>query len=180
MTSLQHKLSNATDTTEVYVCGQLARTGFDVFVQDHGMLDSTSTLSQANANSFVAHDFWVELTETVAGLRSVLDDPEIGDGLGDGPDEIDSASPVSFATGDSSSSSQAPASADSHMILFGASVTAEPTKHAPTPKMKEYLLDVYKTRVDAIFQFCTGPQRYHLSKMTDPTILRHQIPAITR
>lgn len=123
--------------------------------------------AQATVDTFVAPDFWAELTETVAGLRSVLDDPEV-----DVPaDDADSGSPVSFATGDSHSSSshsgsQAPASADSHAILFGVHTTSEPNE--PTLRMKEYLLGVYKARVDAIFKVLHWPST--LSALRDVSL----------
>ncbi|EME43831.1 C6 zinc finger domain-containing protein [Dothistroma septosporum NZE10] len=142
VTSLQHKPTTAAHPHE-----------------DHGMSESPSTPAQANVDSFIAPDFWAELTETVAGLRSVLDDPDTGDGL---PDEVDSASPTSLGTGDSSSDLHVPASADSHVILFGASAVAEPTE--PTAKMKAYLLGVFKARVDTIFKVLHWPSTVFMLK----------------
>ncbi|EME39029.1 hypothetical protein DOTSEDRAFT_29211 [Dothistroma septosporum NZE10] len=143
VTSLQHKSALST-TTKV--------------MENHAIGDTPSNSGPATIDTFVAADFWNELTETVAGLRSVLDDPYVSDEL----DEPKITPAISPASGSLISNAHDRDTTDSHVILFGTDVASGDAN--PHPNMKDYLLDVYETRVDAIFKVLHWPTALSLLK----------------
>ncbi|GAB7323418.1 hypothetical protein MBLNU13_g05875t1 [Cladosporium sp. NU13] len=117
---------------------------------NHGHTDYHSPAS----DSFVAPDFWTELAESVAGLRSVLEDGESPDQndntqqsrLASQEPEITTSRP--FKTGD-------PVSCDPNRMLFGQSNNFGPTNM--TSEMNEFLLNVYHERIHALFNVLHWP-----------------------
>jgi hypothetical protein len=111
----------------------------------------------------VAPDFWAELADSVAGLRSVLEDGESPDHddaqesrLASQEPEIPTFRPVK--TGDL-------VTCDPNKMLFGPSNKVGPVD--TTSEMNEFLRDVYHERVHALFNVLHWPSTLALFNVSN-------------
>ncbi|KAF2479296.1 hypothetical protein BDY17DRAFT_53780 [Neohortaea acidophila] len=86
--------------------------------------------------SFIASDFWVELSDAVAGLRHVLEDDVDGELGGEGD----------------STPASATISPDASSLLLGTGPHIARLNEGPGPETRDWLMAVYKERVDVIFK----------------------------
>ncbi|KAF2171008.1 hypothetical protein M409DRAFT_51243 [Zasmidium cellare ATCC 36951] len=97
-----------------------------------------------SVDAFVAPGFWADLSGAVAGLKEVLEYPDIYD---EDDRETDESSPnQAKSTPDDSDGAL-----DAHRLLFASGSSAETTLDLP-PALKGHLLSVYKDRVDCLFK----------------------------
>lgn len=112
----------------------------------------------------VASDFWAELADSVAGLRSVLEDVESPDHNDDNHQprlasqepEIPASRPVTAG---------GPLSCDPNKMLFGSSHKLGPVD--TTSEMNESLLNVYHERVHALFNVLHWPSTLALFNVSN-------------
>lgn len=97
--------------------------------------------------SFVAGDFWADLSSAVAGLKEVLEHPDavedsVGDVEEDLADSVDTTLQHQHLFNGSSGS---------HRLLFGQGGSSKAACNL-SPSLKDWLLNVYKERVDCLFK----------------------------
>jgi hypothetical protein len=106
--------------------------------------------------SFVASDFWTKLSDTVAGLKDVLEYDDIGEHTNTLPEEFDS--PLTSIT----------ASPDPHTALFASRVSNASSGYDMPLGLQEWLLSVYKQRVDPIFKPLHWPSALRIISSQEP------------
>jgi len=109
---------------------------------------------QPAVDSFVASDFWTELTETVAGLRDVLELPQDAfdaDEIGHDGALIDNVTASTYLVGPNGGD----ATGFGSRLLFGNEMIA--TTHEKLLLGEPWLLDIYRIRVDSIFKVLHWP-----------------------
>ena len=90
--------------------------------------------------SFVASDFWTELSNTVSGLKSVLELDYTDEHAKDVVDESNALTEVITDV------------PNPDTIIFGSNILLVNDESLITPALKSHLLIIYKQRVDTIFK----------------------------